>query len=213
MKTFAFGLIAAFLCLFLVPESKATIRLRARACNHAPVVAVRKVIVRRRVIVRDAVQTIVIVPQVILQDVQRDHYYSVGDQQYQELLIQAAMARLMVYQGHKPPYGPSPPQMPPANGGVQATEPPAQRFAAKVGSHQDAKLVAVVKESCVKCHGVGSPNSTLMIDGKLAEISEGLAWKSFGLVNAGEMPKASEALKDDKVTLFYEWAKAQKGKK
>jgi mono/diheme cytochrome c family protein len=146
---------------------------------------------------------------VVLQDVQRDRYYTVGDQQYQELLIQAAMARLLLHGSGSPP---ARRPLPPPSSGVKESLPPAQRTAA--GSYQEPKLVDVVKESCVKCHGPGSKNGVLMLaDGKLADISEGYAWKSFGLVNSGEMPKASEALVDDKVQLFYEWAKAQKGKR
>lgn len=77
------------------------------------------------------------------------------------------------------------------------------------GPYQNEKLLAIVNNSCTKCHGVDSKQSSFVTrDGKsLADVSAGKVWEAFALVNSGEMPKAADQLNDEAVQLFYEWGK------
>jgi hypothetical protein len=78
----------------------------------------------------------------------------------------------------------------------------------KPGTFQDAALLTVVKNSCVKCHGTGSKYTKFITaDEKLPDLPAGKVWEAFGLVNSGEMPKGGKSLDDDSVKKFYEWAK------
>ncbi len=77
------------------------------------------------------------------------------------------------------------------------------------GKYQNEKLLAVVNNGCTKCHGAASKQTRFVTkDGKaLADVPAGKVWEAFGLVNSGEMPKASDSLGDEPVKMFYEWAK------
>lgn len=153
---------------------------------------------------------------VVVQEVEvhRDHYYSIDNSYQQSLLADAIVGRLLrsglvkvpdatERTGGRSPTGPV--ARPSATG--DGDKPVTQET--KAGVYQNATLLKVVTDSCVKCHGKDSKYSRLLTDdGKfLADLPAGKVFESFALVNTGEMPKTADALPDDQVKLFYEWAK------
>lgn len=171
-------------------------------------------------------EKIVLVPKAIEVEVQphyakRDHFYSVDPYLQQNLLADAIVGRLLRmkdYGAGGSGTGTSPVTVIPSNP-ILPSAPVPQPLPAptvdnpeygtpRAGAYQEAKTVAVVTNHCAKCHGPNSKDVKLMTaDGKLNDISQGKAWECFGLVNSGEMPKATKSLDDNDVKLFYAWAK------
>lgn len=148
-------------------------------------------------------QKILIVPQVIAVERNRDHYYSIDGAYQQSLLADAIVGRLLQAQ---------------IRGGVQKPD-PSQLEKVKSASvrrasgFQEVKLLKVLNDSCVKCHGAADKYPLVTVDNKILECSEEYAWKIFGKVSTGEMPKSSDALGNDETKLFYDFVIAQKGRK
>lgn len=122
--------------------------------------------------------------------------YQQGVQQApQQLPQQAPQPAVVPQQAPQPP----PPVMPKAD----ARGPKASRY-------QSAELLAVVTESCVRCHGPAKQDGGLALvtsDGKsLADLPEGVLWKGHSWVVSGAMPKQGNQIPDEKLRLFYDWA-------
>jgi hypothetical protein len=153
---------------------------------------------------------VVVVPKAIEVETYRNHYYSIDPYMQQNLLADAIVGRLIRMQGEKanltvvpnpgtPTPLPNPTPLPLPNPALNDDKP---------GTFQDAALLTVVKNSCVKCHGTGSKYTKFITaDEKLPDLPAGKVWEAFGLVNSGEMPKGGKSLDDDSVKKFYEWAK------
>ncbi len=181
---------------------------------HAPVVVHHKPTVRvialdrKVVVVDDHHERVIVVPV----EVQRDHYYSLDRE---NILIDASVGRFIRLQqeGKIPTLGGPAPESkrPPAGTTPPVTEVPKGTSTggpAVAGAYQNDKLLAVVNNSCAKCHGPESKQTRLVTaDGKLADVSAGKVWESFGLTNIGKMPKApGKQLTNEEVELFVEWA-------
>lgn len=174
---------------------------------YADFCGVRRIVYHAPVVVHKPVyhdyhykETVILVPKAIQVEVTRDHYYSIDSSYQQSLLADAIVGRLLRMQAT----GQAPRTTSPT--GVEKSQPDTQE--SKAGSYQNEALLKVVNDSCVKCHGASSRNTKLVTaDGKLADLPSGKIWECFGLVNSGEMPKASKSLPDEQVKLFYDWAK------
>jgi hypothetical protein len=157
-------------------------------------------------------ESIVLVPKAIEVEVHRDHYYSIDPYAQQNLLADAIVGRILRMQSEGKlgvPAGPGvTPRTKPSDIGPSGPDAAAPTGELKAGAYQNADLLKVVNESCVKCHGSTSRYTKLVTaDGKLADLPSGKVWECFGLVNSGEMPKGGKSLENDAVKLFYDWAK------
>lgn len=165
-------------------------------CTVRKVVAVPVTHVVKKVY-DDHHERIVLVPV----EVHRENYSSIDKD---NILIDAAVGRMIRLQqeGKVPTLsGPGTPVPTP-----ELKRPPSSLPTA--GAYQNDKLFAVVNNSCAKCHGPGTKLTQLVTDdGKLADVSAGKVWQSFGLTNIGKMPKApGKALENAEVELFVDWA-------
>ncbi len=148
-------------------------------------------------------ETIVLVPKAIQVEVQRDHYYSINNAVSQDLLADAIVGRLLRMQGELK----SSPRVTPSVG-TGPTGPAKSAGDDRAGAYQDAAMLKIVTDSCVKCHGPTAKFTKFVTsDGKLTDLPAGKVWEAFGLVNSGEMPKGGKSLADDDVKAFYAWAK------
>lgn len=200
-----------FLILLIVPKGQAGCHLRPRIVyssyhHYAPVTSYPSYAYKQHYYYDYGHEKIILLPKVVEVEVHRDHYYSIDPYYQQSLLADAIVGRLLQAQNKTAPVRTGYPSTPVTTPPSSPTKKGSQEV--KAGSYQEPKLLKVINDSCVKCHGANSSNIALVTaDGKLADISEGEAWKCFGLVNSGEMPKASKSLNDEQVKLFYEWAK------
>ncbi len=178
--------------------------LRARTVyqTYQPTV-VKKIAVQEEY--HQKVEKIILVPKAIKVEVQREHYYSIDSYAQQNLLADAIVGRLLlagkIIPSSVPGTGSFSPSGPPPNPGqAEVIEP------LVAGAHQDPALLAVLNESCVKCHGINSKYTKFVTaDGKIADVRAGKVWESFARVNSGNMPKGGKSLDDPKVKLFYAW--------
>lgn len=143
--------------------------------------------------------------KVVAVEVQREHYYSIDPYAQQLLLLDALEGRIRRMQAEGVLKGQ--PVANPVTTPVSTDKRPVATPTG-AGAYQNDKLLAVVSNSCAKCHGPESKLTRLVTaDGKLADVSVGKVWESFGLTNIGKMPKApGKALANEEVELFVEWA-------
>jgi mono/diheme cytochrome c family protein len=133
-----------------------------------------------------------------------DYYYSVDSYFRDKLLVDALAGRIQQMQAAGQLLSPqmqgplAPPQQSP-----QVTVP--------TNEFQDAKVLAVMKAHCARCHSSAKSEGNLVLvtdDGRLAAVDSGKAWQCFGLATSGEMPKGSKPISDEETKVLYEWAKA-----
>jgi mono/diheme cytochrome c family protein len=190
--------------LALMIVTPAVAQCTVRKVVTAPVVHAQHVVVvdTHRRIVDHHHERIVLVPV----EVHRDNYSSIDKD---NILIDAAVGRMIRLQqeGKVPTLsGPAPEAKRPVSERPPAG--PVSTGPAVAGAYQNDKLFAVVNNNCAKCHGPESKLTKLVTaDGKLADVSLGKVWESFGRTNIGNMPKApGKALANEDVELFVEWA-------
>jgi mono/diheme cytochrome c family protein len=165
----------------------------------------RRVVQPQKVVVvqnHHQARKVVVVQKVVAVKVYDDHHYYSLDPYYQQQALAAQIVKQLRAELKTPQNKQGGSEQP-------APEPDGEPVA---GEYQNEKLLAIVNNSCAKCHGATSKQTRLVTkDGKaLAKVSRGKAWEAFGLVNSGEMPKAADNLDDEAVKLFYEWAKNSK---
>lgn len=145
-----------------------------------------------------------------------DYYYSVGSYYREKVLADAIVGRILEAQkngliGGQPPTGSIAPTNP-------APTKPSGDGSVKAGAYQEPKLLASVTKHCASCHSGGTAKGNFTIltdDGKLVDLDERMAEKTFRLVSTGIMPKGGNPVPDVDIPLYNEWANtiSQVGKK
>lgn len=170
----------------------------------------QRVLVQQAVVAKAVVADTVLVPKAVAVAVSPDYYYSVADH-YRDSLLADAITQRVVQRLQASGNVASPPETTAPNGVCQCNRPPAPNSppANPPAGSTPAKLVAVVKASCLKCHSGANVRGGLDLS-NLDTVPEGVRWKAYSLVNTGEMPQGAAAIGDEDVKLFYEWAKSAK---
>ncbi len=149
----------------------------------------------------------VYVPKAVEVIASPEYYYSVGSYYRDKLLVDAIAGRILEAQKNGQIGGfPSP------NGGGGSASPPPPPIAGgavRAGAFQEPKLLAIVTQTCARCHagGVSKGGFTILTeDGKLADLSERSVEKVFRLVSTGAMPQGGKPVEDAAIVLFNQWA-------
>lgn len=155
---------------------------------------------------------VVLVPKAVQVVVSPDYYFTVGDAYRDALLADAIAYRILYAQGKvDAPPGNTVPRYSDGKSAPVASAKGSGRTEAPIKTAVPDGLVALFTKSCIKCHaGVGPTGANGIGLDDPSVISEGARWKTYGLVNSGEMPKGGEPVKDDDVKLVYDWAKLAK---
>lgn len=78
-------------------------------------------------------------------------------------------------------------------------------------AYQNAELIALVQQKCMKCHDAEQKMPLLTPDGtKLLDLTKCAALDAYFRVNTGDMPKTSPPVDDKFMPLFAEWARQSK---
>lgn len=140
----------------------------------------------------------VYVPQVVEVAVAPLYYFSARDYIRDQALLEAVRAL-----GERASAGPSTP----ARQSPDPMPPATSERKTKIQTPVDDKLAAIVKDACAKCHAGGASKGGFSVD-NLGSMPAGARWHMYALVNSGEMPEGANALPDDDVKVFYEFAKS-----
>lgn len=158
----------------------------------------------------------VYVPKVVKVEVQRDHYYSIDPIGAIQRLLKQEREAWQATQEAPQPSQPAPPapQPPPVVPAPQPTVLPQRTLFLdrnKPSTFQDASLVAVIQQSCVKCHNAEQKMPLLTPDGKmLLDLTRCAALDVYFRVNTGNMPKTAPPVDDKYMPLFGKWIEASK---
>lgn len=160
----------------------------------------------------------VVVPKVVKVIAHEDYHYSLSDGYRDSLLADAIAFRVLNAQGgyggkqappgERPRADPAPGAFPPPPNTEPVPRAPKPKDAdpdAQQATTVPAGLHNVVIAKCLKCHT--DANGVNLVD--LPSVPEGKRWKAYALVNVGDMPKGGNAIPDEQVKLFYEWAKSK----
>ena len=172
-----------------------------------------------------AYQQTLLVPQVIEAAVYApNHVYSISDG-YQSSQVIDAVARLIqkeraaMGQPSQLPAQPvqQPQPLPPVPQPTPQPVPqPVQQPAARPqyfqpSAYQDATLIGLIQQSCVKCHEAQHKMPLLTQDGKaLLNLTRQQALTVYWLVNTGAMPKTAPPIEDKYMPLFAKWIEASR---
>jgi len=203
MRSFAsFVLLVAF-ALLVVSQSEGSDPCRNRQ------VAVQRVQVGQAYSAAVATNTYqqayyqnVYVPQVVEVAVAPLYYFSARDYIRDQALLEAVRALRESAGGGSsgtPSNASRPAPMPQPDSQVETKT--------RIQTPVDDKLAAIVKDACAKCHGGANVKGGFSTE-NLGSMSAGKRWHMYALVNSGEMPEGANALPDDDVKVFYEFAKA-----
>ena len=224
MKTSRWGIPVLFATLCLAALAGPIGSVRAQCGSVRGIVGgacIKPVVVAKPVVAVAAVHhaaPVVLVPKAVPVAVAHDSYYSASDGYRDSVIADAAALRALKLLAAQQLAAKVPASVPdsspvprmkeaPPDAPAPAPDPKGKPLPKSAGG-VPAGLAAVVERSCIKCHagsGASGKNGIGLDD--LAAVPSGLRWKSFGLVNSGEMPKGGKALEDAESQLFYEWAK------
>lgn len=170
-------------------------------------------------------QTVVLVPKAVAVDVQSsypDHYYSIDPSVSTERIMRAT-ADIMLKQrdadrqdfgqAAPPPQPtlPAPTAPPPAPARTPArSAQPLPSSGPRASAYQDAELIGLIQNRCVKCHQQEQKMALLTPDGKLMDLTKAQALSTFWLVTTNQMPKTAPNVEDRFMPLFSKWIEASK---
>jgi hypothetical protein len=169
-------------------------------------------------------QQIVLIPKAVPVDVQSsypDHYYSIDPSVATERIMKAT-AEIMLKQrdadrqdfGHGSP-APQPNPVTPGPAPLRAPAPaplaqPLPSTGPRASAYQDAELIGLIQNRCVKCHQAEQKMALLTPDGKLMDLTKAQALNTFWLVTTNQMPKTAPNVEDKFMPLFSKWIEASK---
>lgn len=166
-------------------------------CNRARVIVQQphhavQVVHQAAVNYHHAAQAVHFVPVAI----SPDFYYSTNN--FYQALVQAKLVAGELAQMQAPK---------PAIAQIQTPCPCPKTEAKVTAGNVNEKLAALISGRCLKCHQGPSAGGGLSLE-NLDSLPRFQRWACYASVNRGKMPKGGQAISDQEVDLFAEWAES-----